>query len=287
MRSCDLIRPSFRWLLLAIKDVVFRVSFVCFGSVLGSLGSHVLRCFVYEGVVTFLTRFCEAMRNGAPWSVWADVSFVCCRLPSWRTKSKLACPTWHRRRRQLRRRLVAGCHCSLVQYRIPLKRPLQCSDQADSSSDSNLSWLDSDSDGESGPSVGRQAGLVGADGYRRFDALAKEWQFLATSRGHGGLLGGTSVCPFRQCSAQNHQRGCSCPSAGAVSLGLVLGGRQVWWGQISASHSNSWGSAGGPNLILSNCFHNWPSGPITAAGLIIFLQKYLYTYISRFNLLVD
>ena len=74
----------------------------------------------------------------------------------------------------------AGPAESLGCYRIPLKRPLQRSDRADSSSDSNSSWLDSDSDGESGPSVGRQAALVGSDGYRRFDPLAKEndnsWQ---------------------------------------------------------------------------------------------------------------
>ena len=74
----------------------------------------------------------------------------------------------------------AGPAESLGRYRIPLKRPFQHWDRADSSSDSNLSWLDSDSDGESGPSAGRQVGLVGIDGYGRFDPLAKEndnsWQ---------------------------------------------------------------------------------------------------------------
>ena len=45
-------------------------------------------------------------------------------------------------------------------------------------------------------------------GGRQFWSFSKrEWQFLAASWGHGGLLGGTGVCPFGQCSTQSHQRG--------------------------------------------------------------------------------
>ena len=193
MRSRDLIRPSFRWLLLAIKDVVFRVSFVCFNGVLGSLGSCVLRRFVFEGVVTSLARFCVWGREKRRSLVSLGWRLVCLlQTPVMADNEQAAAgmsdvasapPAAEEEiggRSPLQALEQAGPAESLGRYRIPLKRPLQRSDRADSSSDSNSSWLDSDSDGESGPSVGRQAALVGSDGYRRFDPLAKEndnsWQ---------------------------------------------------------------------------------------------------------------
>ena len=188
MRSCDLIRSSFRWLLLAIKDVVFRVSFVCFGGVLGSLGSRVLRRFVYEGLVTSLARFCVQGREKRRSLVSMGWRLVCLLQTPVMVDNEQAGmldmasapPAAEEEiggRSPLQTLEQAGPAESLGRYRIPLKRPLQHSDRADSSSHSNS---DSDSDGESGPSAGRQVGLVGIDGYRRFDPLAKEndnsWQ---------------------------------------------------------------------------------------------------------------